>query len=1704
MSETTIAHDHDLKITFYESGYPNQVFLKTRVPYWYAQSSHELHIALYASQLKSHLSQCVLKELVAPIKSVYDFAWPLLNQQLQSQFNIHVDCRHLYLGTLNTAGSASLGNETPALVAALQNFPESSVFDARTVLYFNESTYPPGIEGFNKMTLADVCGGEQIDCETGVIPVQASAFAQMCRSLDLGARYQAHLDSVFKPLTPADQPAAVRAETIANAFILRARNRFEVLTHLARMQQHIGEDAYKALLEVAKAGGNPVWQGGPVSYSTLRLFSKTDFKGGLLQGVLMIESHNKGGPIVVYMPGEPDHPLREYESLDVFVGGLRRKLDDDAYLLYFERFISLAHRAAFAGKVRSALRPKGRTGAFDAKADLQLQRLNPGKPPFLALHEQAVQKMYDDARLVAVPTRENKPATRQVGYEILKEFAHALFDIADIFLPASEVRDLLKDAFFGIESWSAGETEEALSYLYDIGKNLALISLPKSAVKRLEALEKAYEDGKRAAELIKEVLEVTGLSSKDKRTWQQNIDPDTEGGEEVPYALVEVSELEAQGGEWVEKATPPSEFIESLVQVTSRQGEVRLWKPTLVPLEQPVVPPKDTLLDERSLFTMGGRTWLSMDRRCYEVSFDSTLKKWRVENPGGYPRYAPILETNGAGAWRYEGENPMGWDASTAFRRLHGDLATLSEVTIQRILQITEVDEALLRRVHVDKLVPPALLMDCAQRFRIDDELSAFIHLMEGKGTGRIVDQLLSDIVPEGSGNAEPEDSFVIPDIKPYLDFITTLPGWPEGRSLRRVDGRGKVISTHGPVRATRSIDVAYVPGKIDMLLDGVLAGLSSLEMQLLLINYSAPRTHREYLAYRIASEAKGRRETLFTQIYGYRNRSIDPLVLLVKRDFPSLPDSVVWEILGLADRRELDVMITAKRVPLRMAEAARGYLQQLRVNRTMESFFFTEMAAPDSSVVTFSLVDTLPAWPPSLVVDVRNESFEGPQVVRLGDKSTLADVLVLVHAQWGYQTFDSAGQRLDRHNHSLLGALLALLPQETRSQTGLHDKQSLALALGEQAIAKRDKVKQAMGLQKIKPGVKWPLRLPDGRIGYPLSGRMRSLFGKLKSGAPTFSPELAVQNLYPQFSSSQVKDFLVKLVEGYTGGPDARRNYVRARLHELTAEYRALENALDLWKAELLYPEAGQPPGGATLEGRETARIRILSCWRRENEVTVGPSPENRVHQLGLSNLPIGDLPAITANFDHVGQLLLDNLALSANGVEAFIGRFSRLSTLSLRSNLLEWVPIAVGNSYGLERLVLSNNPLVLDGAGMARLQRLSSMQTLELEGNGIDIRVTPDLRQWPALREVKLRGCGLTVMPAGLGALETLRHVDLRHNQIVDITEDAFRLIASRPLLYVRLHHNPLSAQTITRASHILDETFMLRMGIQDVLPAHQQLRAQAAWLLESGSQEQHHCLESLRDVPDGDDFFRLLDDMALTAEYRDNRHVMNLRAWRIIEATCASDQLREELFEIAAHPTTCGDGTMLMFNLLDVHVLVFNLRFVQKSVDPVAMFKLVRGLERLDELENIALEDFNTRLAANVRLDQAEIRLVYPTRLRNELELPGQAMTMLFESLSGVTQDMLDSARDRVIARESTPAFLQSLISREVWMGFLQEHYAQRFAAVKEPFHERLEALDTTDESKYLQDVAALSLERKAAVDALALQMTQEMALAAAPAD
>lgn len=111
----------------------------------------------------------------------------------------------------------------------------------------------------------------------------------------------------------------------------------------------------------------------------------------------------------------------------------------------------------------------------------------------------------------------------------------------------------------------------------------------------------------------------------------------------------------------------------------------------------------------------------------------------------------------------------------------------------------------------------------------------------------------------------------------------------------------------------------------------------------------------------------------------------------------------------------------------------------------------------------------------------------------------TSDELRTLVRTADGYEVIARAGDPLSPPSSpcSLFEALIQLLDPWQRKQLGeaADSPQALVDALSLWASQRRERVADVLGMAPITPGFRPPVRLGDGRVGYPLSGRGRAAF---------------------------------------------------------------------------------------------------------------------------------------------------------------------------------------------------------------------------------------------------------------------------------------------------------------------------------------------------------------------------------------------------------------------------------------------------------------------------------------------------------------------------------------------------------------------------------------------------------------------------------
>ncbi|UVJ45862.1 hypothetical protein NVV94_10120 [Pseudomonas sp. LS1212] len=742
---------------------------------------------------------------------------------------------------------------------------------------------------------------------------------------------------------------------------------------------------------------------------------------------------------------------------------------------------------------------------------------------------------------------------------------------------------------------------------------------------------------------------------------------------------------------------------------------------------------------------------------------------------------------------------------------------------------------------------------------------------------------------------------------------------------------------------------------------------------------------------------------------------ALKPQGKLLIRDFPGLSANCANELLGMSRASERARMLRTGRVPLRMAEAARWYLQQSRLNQALLGLEFETMANADSAVL---------------------------------------------------QAKAAPGQRL------------------------FDDRAQAAMLLD---------------MRPIKPRIQALQRLSQGRFGYPLGG----VVGRLLP-----NPDGRLQALFPGLDAAQLADFRAALQQS--------RVPLATQITRLEEQWRSLEASLATWSEQ-------EGPYGVH---RRLFADQLQDCWQRR----VHPGSRAYTYEgyrLAISELDVGELPAIGDGFEHVTELALSDMQLT-EGTEAFLRRFTGLRALVISRGGLTRLPEAVRAMPQLRELLLPDNHIQALGTDLGLLSGARWLQVLDLSGNGLainlealeqlaslrqlrslnlagndslfpagslgciaqlsslrrlylsgnwitffagDIRLladmteleilsmsdnplgqAPDVSNLSRLTQLNLQNTGLTGWPTGLGQLQNLQSVNLSFNRLQILPDGLANLWR------FNLDGNPLSTEA---AAAFAEGGGVYRTGSTASEASTLAETDMTRWY-DGATAEQRSRWEELQEQPGAQPFFRVLQRLADSAEHDPGNRASQQRVWRLLDAAADSQGLRERLFALARGEETCADRAALLFSQLEVELRVYQLDLQDLPIERkrVPMAALARQLFRLDEVDIAARKFINRwrRAAPDQEIDEIEVLLAFRVRLAARLGLPDQPTEALYLDLADqVTDQVLTETAEMIEHKEQTLALKQWMVAQDFWVEFLKSGYPLEFEQAAQPGHLGLDYLD-----------------------------------------
>jgi hypothetical protein len=797
------------------------------------------------------------------------------------------------------------------------------------------------------------------------------------------------------------------------------------------------------------------------------------------------------------------------------------------------------------------------------------------------------------------------------------------------------------------------------------------------------------------------------------------------------------------------------------------------------------------------------------------------------------------------------------------------------------------------------------------------------------------------------------------------------------------------------------------------------------------------------------ASQRAAHLSELFAQRYAAAESAGSEAARLIKRVFPSLPQSVIEELLNAANSAEMRSLTEHNRVPLRLAEEARHYQQQVRLARAYEGLYRKTLGNDDTQRMVLHSLSKLPGWPSDLRIDI---------VERLPVGERLLDSLGPAHAAVKRRFIKFGSQNLyevqdDKFailssQADIYGAVQsAVSPEDWRAmKLTAHDRgASLKQALEHMSLMPRDELRRLLGMQPVKPRYKPPMRLADGRMGYPLSP-------VVGAGRRPYACERAAIDLYPSQSIEEVEQML-----GLQGVSDIA---FLAKMEALNREFTQLKTDLDAWR------DAGE-------QQQRRARGRVANtlkdAWqRRSSQQAQASEQEGMKYILRLADEQIGELPPITANMDHVDCLDLSRMYLSDASLP-FLNGFGGLRWLDISYSNFTRLPEFAKGGAGLTTLNLSDNDIRLTGQSQARLQGMRSLTTLNLSHNR-HLGWAADLSNMHDLNRLNLANTGTTTFPRGVEHLNNLAWIDLHTNAMTELPQYAL----DHPSR-ISVHDNPISQERFPDDHVTLVEG--RRLWLHDS-PADMQTSRGDMW-------------DQLSSSPQAEAFFAVVADTTRCAEYVSGatRPQLAERVWDMIKAVYENQKTRDVLFKSADGRATCGDGSVLEFMKLETDLLVEQSRERVGEHEVEATFiSTGERLFRLRLVDIIAQRDVEAR--GPDFAEETEVVLAYRTGLAQRLNLPIKTFEMLYRQTAGVSSETLDAAYLKVLEDEKNMSEKSRFfVDMAFWRKQLRTQYTQELNALTATDFELI-----TETREALEEVTELQKSQGRPVDQEAKRVWQ----------
>ncbi|HEK1009511.1 TPA: hypothetical protein SMP92_002792 [Pseudomonas putida] len=504
--------------------------LAKRLPEWVARLGKH-HLDQWSAALKNSLAcRQQLNARLSGIRGISEFARTTLQQALDERFGPGLDVSKLYFrqGFLVPSGEQLYTSRVPAMVPEYVQIP---LLEAAMNNFVDEEAHQQLL-------------GNALVTESGAHLKRPTAieFANLCRTLDIGARYQRHLDA---NLTPTADPGMAGAPASS---LLRQLLRSTLLVDAfkAKADGVLNAAELAMLVGLYTSGTLPKLNGARVVARQLRVL------GCDLQQIIVFDVLDEGWVrttskrVLVYIPGDPHGPWSAFSDLQQFSRKLLgRRLRGTPYLKFFSRFVRRRDRQRFFPTVIELYRGVPIWATRDLDEHMRAYPV----PLFEHLASMRIRQLKDDAAVILPPVAQIDRAVQREHERELVAQGWTLIGVASLFVPAigavllaMMAWELLCEVFHGIEDWHDGDTAAALDHLSNIAVDLALAG---ATVAGVSVARRAWARSAVVDSLVSAPMEQGGV-----KLWNQDL---TTFQGAAPQVLADMQGVRRQDGQaWIE------------------------------------------------------------------------------------------------------------------------------------------------------------------------------------------------------------------------------------------------------------------------------------------------------------------------------------------------------------------------------------------------------------------------------------------------------------------------------------------------------------------------------------------------------------------------------------------------------------------------------------------------------------------------------------------------------------------------------------------------------------------------------------------------------------------------------------------------------------------------------------------------------------------------------------------------------------------------------------------------------------------------------------------------------------------------------------------------------------------------------------------------------------------------------------------------